>query len=82
MLVGDIMKDKKGNDWLKNLALITQIGISMLSPILLGLFIGIKLDKYFQNNYLFSIIFLILGIGSGFMNVFKLLNIKDDSKRK
>jgi len=66
---------KKDNDYkniLKNLALISQIGISMISPILLGIYIGGLLDKWIGTSGIFMIIFIIIGTGAGFLNLFKL----------
>lgn len=59
---------------MKNIVLITQVGISVISPILLGLWIGTKLDKWLGTKYIFSIIMLILGIASGFLQAYKLIN--------
>ena len=65
---------KKNNDRsaLKNLALISQVGISMITPILLGVFIGGWLDKKVGTNGLFMLVFIFLGVGGGFMNLFKI----------
>ena len=58
---------------MKNIVLITQVGISIISPILLGLWIGTKLDKWLDTKYVFSIILIILGIASGFLQAYKLI---------
>lgn len=55
----------------KSLALISQIGISMLVPIFLCTFVGTKLDAWLLTNY-FTIVFLFLGICAAFRNVFHL----------
>lgn len=55
----------------KSLALINQIGISMLVPIFLSVYIGNKLDKWLLTNYL-TIVFLFLGIFAAFRNVYYL----------
>ena len=65
-------KDGKNRNALKNLALISQVGISMVTPILLGVYIGQWIDRWVGTNGLFMIIFMILGVGAGFMNLFKL----------
>lgn len=53
----------------KSLALVTQIGISMLTPIFLCVFIGYQLDKHVQRK-IWLIIFLVLGILAAFRNVY------------
>lgn len=60
---------KNNKNVMKGLAMVTQIGISMMTPILLCIFIGYHLDEHFQKNYWF-IIFMILGILSAFRNVY------------
>lgn len=66
---------KRDNDYksaLKNLAFISQLGLSMITPILLGVFIGQWLDKWFGTKVFFVIVFIILGAGAGVLNLFKL----------
>ena len=62
---------KKNNDVIKGILMITQIGLTMLAPIFLSIFIGYQLDRYFQTGIWF-IIFLILGILAAFRNVYVL----------
>lgn len=57
---------------LKNIALISQVGISMAAPILLGVFIGQWIDKKVGTEGIFMLIFIFLGVGGGFMNLFKI----------
>ncbi|MBU5436731.1 AtpZ/AtpI family protein [Tissierella sp. MSJ-40] len=66
------MKKKDYKDVLKNLGLISQIGISVITPILLGVFIGQFIDKKVGTQGIFIIVFIILGAGAGFLNLFKL----------
>lgn len=66
------MKNKNNKDTFKNLTLISQIGLSAITPILLGVFLGQFIDKKVGTNGVFSILFIILGAGGGFMNIFKL----------
>lgn len=60
---------------LNNLVLITQLGISVLTPIGLGLFIGIKIDEKFNKNGLFTLILLLMGTCAGFMNLLKMTGL-------
>lgn len=66
------MKKKIHKETLQNIALVSQIGISAITPILLGVFLGQFIDKKLGTNGVFSIIFIIVGAGAGFLNIFKL----------
>lgn len=63
------MKKKK---WLSAFLLVDQIGISMIVPILLSMFIGIFLDKATGLDPLFLVIFILLGVGAAFRNLYQL----------
>ncbi len=56
---------------MKNLVLISQIGISMIVPILLCTFIGAWLEKKFP--FPFTIVFIVIGILAGGRSVFALI---------
>lgn len=58
-------------DGYKNLALITQIGLSVVIPIILGLALGMYIDKKIGTNMIWTMILLIVGVLSGFLNIFK-----------
>ncbi|MDR7856950.1 AtpZ/AtpI family protein [Tissierella sp.] len=75
------MKNKNYKDTLQNLGLISQIGLSVITPILLGVFFGQLIDKKLGLNGIFTIIFIILGAGAGFLNIFK-LTVGLKNKRK
>lgn len=70
------MNKKNNKNMYQNLALITQIGLSIITPILLGVFIGGLLDKKFQTEMIFTLILIVLGAGAGFLNLFKLIDKK------
>ncbi|MBE5956166.1 MAG: AtpZ/AtpI family protein [Lachnospiraceae bacterium] len=53
------------------MALITQVGISMLCPILMMLFLGVWLEDRFGIHLVLP--FLLLGIAAGFRNCFILI---------
>ncbi len=57
----------------KNLALITQIGFMFITTILLSIFLGNKIDSIFNSGIIFKIIFIILGVASGFLSVYKII---------
>ena len=51
--------------------LVMQLGLVIIACVLIGLGIGLFLDKFFKTNGVFVVIFLIMGIIAGFMNVYK-----------
>ena len=53
---------------LKPLALVGQIGIDIVSSIVISYLVGYGLDKLFKTNGVFSIIFIIIGVLAGFYN--------------
>jgi len=67
---------------LANLALISQIGISMTVPIMIGLYIGKWLDDRFGTGPIFLFIFIIMGVGSAFMSLFKLTQTDFKQKKR
>ncbi len=76
------MKRKYG--FLANFALVSQIGIMMVIPIILGVWLGSKIDNKLGTGPLFLIIFMILGVGASFRNiyliVYKQFEKKEDDK--
>ena len=72
------------NKWmkgLKNMSLIGEIGISMLVPILGCLYLGNLIDKKMNTSPLFLFIFIVIGVGAAFLNLYK-LTFKDTKRRK
>lgn len=70
---------RKGNA-LENLSLISYIGISMVVPILGGLYIGKWIDARFGTEPIFLLIFIVMGVIVAFMNLFK-IGTKDVKKK-
>lgn len=66
------MKKKDNRDMFKGLAFITQIGLSIVTPIILGAYFGNWLDKKLNKDMIFSIVFIIIGAMAGFLTLFKL----------
>lgn len=58
----------------KNLALVTQIGLSIVTPIIAGVYLGGLLDKKFNKNMVFTLILIVIGAGAGFLNLFKFID--------
>ena len=74
------MKEKKV---LKSFVMISQIGISLMGPILLCGALGYWLNNLFHKEILF-VILIVLGIGAAFRNVYVLTRgfYADDLKKE
>ncbi|MCC5909658.1 MAG: AtpZ/AtpI family protein [Clostridiaceae bacterium] len=73
-------KKRKGHV-LENLSLLSYIGISMVVPIIGGLYIGKWVDDKFGTGPMFLFVFIIIGVVVAFMNLFKVAT-KDVEKRQ
>lgn len=50
-----------------------NVGYSLVTPILLGVIIGLTLDSRFHSKPVFTVFFIFLGTVSSFYNLFKLI---------
>ena len=69
----------------KNLAYLTQVAFIMLTPIFLGVFAGNFVDNKFNTSPWFLLLFIVLGVGTAFMNLYKFvmtMTKKDDNKKE
>ncbi len=57
----------------ENLVFLTQIGISMVVPILGGLLIGKYIDEKVGTTSIFMLTFIVLGVVVAFMSVYKMV---------
>ena len=55
----------------KSLGIGMKIGLDLISPIIVGILIGLGFDKIFLTKPIFFLIFLLLGIITGFISVIK-----------
>lgn len=64
----------------RNFALISQLGISVIVPIGLCIFIGVLIDKKFNSNFIIPLIFL--GIAAGTRNAYRIAmaSVKEEKK--
>ena len=71
----------KHNEIFEKLYLILQVGITMLTPILLCFLAGYLIDRHFGTSLL--VFFIILGVLSGYRAVYVLLrsHIKGNEKK-
>ncbi|WP_052046096.1 AtpZ/AtpI family protein [Candidatus Paracaedibacter symbiosus] len=70
-------KEKQGPT--KNYHLAYRVGIEFVSGIFVGVLLGYVIDHYFSTKPWGLIIFILLGAGAGFRNIFRLAR-HDQSK--
>lgn len=70
---GKTVKKKKEERefWLN--PLLYNVGIYLMTPILLGVFVGYSLDNFFKTKPIFVIFFIILGTISSYYNFWKIV---------
>jgi len=74
----------KKNKWLEALTylgLVSQLGVYMVVPILICGFLGGVIDRKFNTGHVFFIILIVIGIGAGFVNAYR-ISISVIKKRK
>ncbi|MEE4254788.1 MAG: AtpZ/AtpI family protein [Desulfuromusa sp.] len=54
----------------KSLGFLSSVGISLVVSILIGLAMGVYLDRWLETGPLFTLIMLLIGVISGFRNVY------------
>ena len=54
----------------KSLGFLSSVGIALVVSILIGLAMGIYLDKWLDTRPWFTLIMLLIGVISGFRNIF------------
>lgn len=67
---------------MKALVLITQVGINLATPIVLCALLGSWIDKRVGTKWIFSVIFILLGIASGFLSTYRLIMAFNKSKKE
>jgi len=56
---------KKNRDWLENLTVVMQLGLTMVGCIVFCFFVGYYLDRWLGIRGVFTTIFILLGIAGG-----------------
>lgn len=68
-----IINKKTKHNNLISLAKSLNIGYYIISPILLGILIGLFLDKFFKTDKFYLNLFFFIGIIGSFYNLFRLI---------
>ncbi|MGA3084261.1 MAG: AtpZ/AtpI family protein [Thermodesulfobacteriota bacterium] len=59
--------------YIKLLATVSTMGISMALAIVIAIAIGYYLDKWFKTSPVFFLVFMVLGIVAGFRNIYVIM---------
>jgi ATP synthase protein I len=59
--------------YIKLLALVSTMGISMVLALVIAIIVGYYLDKWFKTSPIFFLIFMVLGIVAGFRNIYVIM---------
>mgnify|MGYP001197409773 CR=1 FL=1 len=67
-----VLKDKKNTQKkVSGYGIGMKISLDLFSSILVGILIGLGMDNFFSTKPIFLLIFLVLGIITGFYNLYK-----------
>ncbi|KAB3539709.1 AtpZ/AtpI family protein [Alkaliphilus pronyensis] len=72
---------KKRGHILENLSLVSYLGVSMIVPIIGGVYLGRWIDSLLNSQPIFLFAFIIMGVIVAFTNLFKIAT-KDIDKKK
>ncbi len=54
---------------------LSSLGWELVLPMFVGVLIGYQLDQYFNVKFIFSLVFLLSGIGVGYYNLYKTIEL-------
>lgn len=58
---------------LANLQLVTELGLTIAFPIIIAVLAGAYLDRRWGQSGIFTFVFLIFGLGGGFLGAYRLI---------
>jgi ATP synthase protein I len=65
-------KNKRKREF-ADVARLSSVGIGLVVSVAIGYFAGAAIDRHFHTAPVFTMVFIILGICAGFLNVFRTL---------
>lgn len=68
-IVSKIGNEKKSNF---SLEIYQEVGYYIITPLIIGVFIGLYLDRYFKTKNLLTLLFIFLGSIFTFYNLYKI----------
>ncbi len=60
-------------EFLTNLQLVTELGLAIAIPIIIAVLIGAYLDNRFGGSGIWTFVFLVFGLGGGFLGAYRLV---------
>ena len=67
----DTRINQKKNNNFQNIGMFLKSGVELISPVIVGVVIGLFCDHHFKTKPIFLIIFLIFGFAAGIINVYR-----------
>jgi predicted F0F1-ATPase subunit len=61
------------NDW-SAFALLGQVGLTIVIPMLIGIFVGLFIDQHLHTTPIATLIGLLLGLAAGVYGVYRLIS--------
>jgi ATP synthase protein I len=62
--------DEKDRKLFRLIGVLSTVGLTLVFATVIGLFVGLKLDAWLGTSPWFTAVFLFIGIGAGFRNLF------------
>ena len=66
-------QDEAAKEFFRSIALVTQIGLTMVVAIGVGFAAGFYVDRWLDTDHTFLVVGILFGIGAAFWNVYRLL---------
>lgn len=68
-------ESKNKQHFIKNIPFLT-LGWELALPIFGGVFLGYHLDRYFESQYLLTIVMLVFGLITGYYSLYKYIELE------
>ncbi|HUI67683.1 MAG TPA: AtpZ/AtpI family protein [Nitrospirota bacterium] len=66
--------EEKDRKLIRMLGVLSTVGLTMVFATVIGLYVGLKLDKWLGTSPWLTALFLLIGIVAGFRNLFVYVN--------
>lgn len=73
---------KNNKEWIENLTIVMQLGLTMAGCIVFCFFVGFYLDKWLGLRGVFTTVFILLGIAGGAHVCYRQIREVTDPKKK
>jgi ATP synthase protein I len=62
--------EEKDRKLIRMIGVLSTVGLTLVFATVIGLYVGLKLDKWLGTSPWFTAVFLFIGIAAGFRNLF------------